>query len=679
MKKLTLAVSLILATLGITYGQSAPSQKEIEKMKKQAQAEMDKLKKDPQYKDMMEQVEKMHQPATPPKKTSPKAQDAKLAKLAPGQIPTPAQAKDRLLWYKGKKLNDSMIVTTKGQVVKYSRRSQQLTVQPPPKNPFARMTAEVNQTEKRKDEFIEMMAKSKNGYFIYPFVREGLEAIEDVDKKVAPILTSKIDLPSTPAPPPTSNKTGKGGDLTDETEIPNWIIADHAAVVSFTRAHEKDKSVDVPEPPARDFDYCEICDSTKRKEADKRDSLYMVQFSKESSEVMEKAIAIERYCELLHAPAEYDAIRADCDSGIKVIFNYQLLQCDALMDKYSKDFERLSIVARIVLSIERQRMLMGVSDETGSGDRFLRIVNAMDGADNYIDKLIKEEDYRQLLNYRWIVGIARAKALLGSDGDLQWLGPIMEKLDRFNRFRLTIDARSKMVIERDEKGQVTHTVDARLKGEEYYTIIPDETCDLRLMNTKRSQFTGEGMNGAQAMEATQFKMTTVEAKSTKATYVEPAEWITITPFARMNFCRLADTIVVYAFGPKMGTVEKWNFPKDGVQHASYVFEAMSSGFPTHDIEREVSADMDENQIMKSLTTNFSDNPTLHDMQFKNRVMLLESKAFSAQHTGGIYLIGGFSNKNTRVFDAEVDGKDGNDNPDILSARLKVILEHAPEH
>ncbi|HYV54020.1 MAG TPA: hypothetical protein VE933_05535, partial [Chitinophagaceae bacterium] len=119
MKKLTLAVSLILATLGITYGQSAPSQKGIEKMKKQAQAEMDKLKKDPQYKDMMEQVEKMHQPATPPKKTSPKAQDAKLAKLAPGQIPTPAQAKDRLLWYKGKKLNDSMIVTTKGQVVKY--------------------------------------------------------------------------------------------------------------------------------------------------------------------------------------------------------------------------------------------------------------------------------------------------------------------------------------------------------------------------------------------------------------------------------------------------------------------------------------------------------------------------------------------------------------------------------
>jgi len=216
MKKVTLVVTLILANLVITYGQHAPSQKEIEKMQKQAQAEMDKLKKDPQYKDMMEQVEKMHQPAPSPKKTSPKAQDAKLAKLSPGQIPTTAQAKDRLLWYKGKKLNDSMIVTTKGQVVKYSRRSQQLTVQPPPKNPFARMTAEVNQTEKRKDEFIEMMAKSKNGYFIYPFVREGLEAIEDVDKKVAPILTSKIDLPSTPAPPPTSNKTGKGGDLADE-------------------------------------------------------------------------------------------------------------------------------------------------------------------------------------------------------------------------------------------------------------------------------------------------------------------------------------------------------------------------------------------------------------------------------------------------------------------------------
>ena len=678
MKKVTLAVSLILANLVISYGQHAPSQKEIEKMQKQAEAQMNKLKKDPQYKEMMEQVDKMQQPATATNKTSPpKVQDAKLAKLTPGQIPTKAQAKDRLLWYKGKKLNDSMIVTTKGQVVKFSRRSQQLTVQPPPKNPFTRMSAEVNQTEKRKDEFIDMMAKSKNGYFIYPFVKEGLAAIEEVDNMVAPLLTSKINLPSVPTPPPTIGKTGKGGDLPNEMDIPNWMITDHAAVVSFTRAHEKDKAVDVTEPPARNFDYCEICDSTKRIEADRRDSMYVAQFSKETREVADKAIRIERYCELLHAPPEFDAIRADCDSAIKVIFKYQLLQCDALLDKYSKDFERLSIVARIVLAIERQRMLMGISDETGSGDRLLRIVNAMDGADDYINKLIKDEDYRQLLNYRWIVGIARAKALLGSDGDLQWLGPIMLKLDGFNRFKLTIDANSKMVIERDENSRIKHTVDARLKGEEYYTLLPDERCDLRLMNTKRSEFKGEAMNPGEATEATQFKMRVEEARSTNATLVGPKDWMTITPFARMNFCRLSDTIVVYAFGPKMGEVEQWNFPKDGVQHASYIFQAMASGFPTHDIEREVSNDMDENQIIKSLTTNFSENPTLHDMQLKNRVMLLESKAFSAEHTGGIYLISGFSNKSKTVFRAEVDGKVGNDNPDILAAKLKLIIEHAP--
>ncbi|MEO6135069.1 MAG: hypothetical protein ABIP35_07945 [Ginsengibacter sp.] len=48
----------------------------------------------------------------------------------PLQVPTQAQAKDHLLWYKGKKINDSMLVTTKAMLVLYSSKRNMVVVEP---------------------------------------------------------------------------------------------------------------------------------------------------------------------------------------------------------------------------------------------------------------------------------------------------------------------------------------------------------------------------------------------------------------------------------------------------------------------------------------------------------------------------------------------------------------------
>jgi len=56
---------------------------------------------------------------------------------------------------------------------------------------------------------------------------------------------------------------------------------------------------------------------------------------------------------------------------------------------------------------------------------------------------------------------------------------------------------------------------------------------------------------------------------------------------------------------------------------------------------------------------------------------LETQVFSAQHTGGIYLTGSISNSAVVFFKSEIDGKQNNQNPDVLAAQLKVMIEHAP--
>ena len=653
-------------------------------MMKQAQAEMEKMKKDPEMKEIMKQMEKMNQPSSTAKSSSSSSSsknNGHLINLSPSKIPTKAQATDNLFWYKGKKLNDSIMVMPTGLVIKYTKKSQEIKVQLPTKSAFNKINAELEKTEKRKDAFIETMAKSRIGYFSYPFVKQGLDAMDEVDKGLKSIAVNSMPLPSIPAAENTKTvKGGMGNENADDA--PQWVVSDAAAVMAFAQSHEHDSWVYVSPPPLRDFDYCQVCDKDKRDEANKKDSLYRDAFDKEERELLAKAIRIQRFYETTGHPPAVEKYDAQMSAAISIIIRYEKLKTEVLVKQYANDFQRLAMVASIAIGLEHQLQLMGIDAGLSTDEILARLAKGMDQLDGYVDKLISERDYRQLMNWGWIVGIYRQRELLGIGTDSTQdkttpLGAMVTKLENFNRYKLTIDGSSRLVVERDDKGVIKATAEGRLKGEEYYTIYPDTNCLLRLINNKRAEFKGEAMDQQQAMEAAQFKMKVVQAKSDNATYVSPNEWMTITPFLKMNFCKTIDTVVIYGFSPKMTETEKWNFPKEGVQHASYLFDAFEQGFPVHDIEQEATADMNENEMIKSLTSNFSANPTLHDMELKNRVMTLETQAFSAQHTGGIYLTGDTSNGAIVFFKSEIDGKQNNSNPDVLAAQLKVLIEHSP--
>src|SRR6476661_4907880 len=190
MKKLVIALLLFSSAAA---AQKKPSAAEMEKQMKAAQKEIDELEKvDPEAakmaKQMLQQMQaRTSQPAAASvnKPLPVFASPITSIKTPPGLTPpTDAQATGQLLWYKGKRINDSMLITAKGSVVLYSKKTDRIIVQPKPgSDPFKAMVEELIKSESRKQQLADQAAKMKNGFFYYPLIVECIAEVAATDKR----------------------------------------------------------------------------------------------------------------------------------------------------------------------------------------------------------------------------------------------------------------------------------------------------------------------------------------------------------------------------------------------------------------------------------------------------------------------------------------------------------------
>ena len=113
----------------------------------------------------------------------------------PVKTPTPDQATDRLLWYSGKKINDSTLVTVKAMVVQFQPKRNRVIVQPNAmSDQFRRLTEELKKSEQRKDELIDKVEGLKNGTLYYPQLVFALKYYDDFDKRYSGVVNNSIDF-----------------------------------------------------------------------------------------------------------------------------------------------------------------------------------------------------------------------------------------------------------------------------------------------------------------------------------------------------------------------------------------------------------------------------------------------------------------------------------------------------
>lgn len=412
----------------------------------------------------------------------------------PYTIPTAAQATDRLLWYKGKKINDSTLVTVKGMVVQYNKNNKKrslVKIQPLKKtDPFDSMVVEFTNGEKRKEALINQFDKLKNGFLFYPELRTALAIYDDLTERMSSVLKNTIELPemtlpATAQPEPLPMPVAKGPALDEQLPdtIPGknkdeWTAMKEALDRQMALAEQLYQQLppvhSFPAPPLHEPGMCSNCDPAIIKKQRLQDSLWLEQYQGKEQRINQMVLGAERQMALL-----------GMEGGDMILFDKLMKRAVAkatiLFERYGDEFRCSKVVMQVVLGLERQIQLLGMSDSISfNGSLFL--LKKLGMYEQYLEEQIKAKNHDFVLNLASHLGYLRQKALLGTNEHPETAADdIIQQWLQYNRFELMIE--SDFIVEkRDEEGELQFKATGALAPKEKtYGMLISYNCKYKMI------------------------------------------------------------------------------------------------------------------------------------------------------------------------------------------------------
>ena len=430
-------------------------------------------------------------------------------------VPTPDQATDRLLWYTGKKINDSTLITTRAMVVQHQTSKNRVVAQPDAINdPFKSLAEELKKTEQRKDELIDKILSLKNGVLYYPQLSGAIEYYDDFNLRYNGVIKNTIDIPEidlnqnrNSGLPLNSQRSGLNfyDPKLEEMEILiNEISVNEFSNTSFDdlpnsrdvkivlqEALAKFKSLpnpeDFPSPPEHELNICGSCDKKIVDKERKADSIWVKDYSGKEQEIMRTVLGVYRQVDLLGVEVdETDPGIWACNDAIASIFNRMDQKNAILLKKYGKDLKRSQLIAQTVLGNERQEQLLGYEREELEGG-ILGLMNKSDAAYlSYFNEQLGLKNYNFVFNFAGHLGRERQRQLLGitESGDAEseyYWNNVVEKAIDFNRFALQLDL--DFVFEKvDDEDKLELRATGSINSEEkVYVSLYRDGCSWRML------------------------------------------------------------------------------------------------------------------------------------------------------------------------------------------------------
>jgi hypothetical protein len=389
--------------------------------------------------------------------------------------PTPAQATDRLFWYKGKKVDDSTLITPEATLIRWSKPRDIIVVQQK-KDPFAKIASELGKTQKRKDKLYEKMAERKTSIMFYPAIVATFNEFDAITKTYGAAIKNTIDLP--PALRSTAFRLSKyktGGtasvNFVSPAGIPEYVQKAYQEVMASVKKYPP---IDFPEPPATDFGYClSYCDSTARKTQDSLHIVWQQEFTRYEAGIVKSSLSILKQIETLGLAKDPEAevIAAGLEKA-KLFADARIRnKVELLIRKYGKDFTRLPSVIRAAISFERQRQLFGIDIEESSPSNITNLISLLEGFDKYLEQQMDARNYNVVFNIPWIISIERQRQLLGGDENDNKIDEHISKFWAFNRFKIDVQLDFSSIDESD-CGTSTDKVSAKNHSDNYLTMVP---------------------------------------------------------------------------------------------------------------------------------------------------------------------------------------------------------------
>ena len=403
--------------------------------------------------------------------------------------PTEEQARNHLLWYTGKKVNDSTLITVKGLVVQYNKKTGKLKLRPEKStDPFDKMVSELEKSDQRKDELIDRFSRMKNGPLYYPDLVHALAMYDDLTDRYGPVLKNTIVLPQIDfgnpgrdiSYTPTSQR-GPNTSYMDLDTVPNDVVKDMIARLNaaLKEADEMEKRLPpwdhFPPPPARDPSICSACDTALLARQRKEDSIWHETFSGQESRIMAIRLGVARQIELLGIG------EGNFAANLGAFFSGRMgKKINLLNERYGKDIRYAQTVIPVILGWERQKQLLGAP---GSSEYVSTLGSAL-GTNyrKYMEEQMGLKNYNFVLNMAYHLGVARQRALLGA-GDDDNMHEFNEAL-AFDRFALSLDL--DFILERkddDDKLELRATGNLGTEQKVYVQLYLDScTWRMRLYN-----------------------------------------------------------------------------------------------------------------------------------------------------------------------------------------------------
>ncbi|MFL5811101.1 MAG: hypothetical protein ACJ749_16385 [Flavisolibacter sp.] len=446
----------------------------------------------------------------------------------------------QLLWYKGKKINDTTLITPSGNTVTFSPSGNDVAVVLAVKNDqLSGLKRAISHPSELAEKVKGMYGGQSNADMHDPIVGHVDAAVAGVVQQFQSVLDNHISFGNT-IPPVERSSSQKS----KPAAVPDNIKEMYNDVLKFVEKLRAQGNFEIPEPPGIYFDYCYPCDVARQTAFSNDSAKFIETFLSEEIANVYKAGELFLHLRYLrsHAPvdsAAIDKMYHEMHQCIYVIGTRIYSKLVAVWDRYKSDAHKICFL--VILLVKQQPWyidMLPISGFPGNAE----MAETFNAATKDIwTTARKERDYTILLNVDGILKIFTTIAALG----------IKVKEDNFVFAIYFESSQFDFFIETEAQtsGTGASMSFAKLHSTNRYSVMPDSQCHLKWIPNapNRSQYIYE-------LDAIAMRIFNGESLQ----YAGTTKFKSASPTLKLDFCdEKRDTAHFYGFDPD--GIETWTF------------------------------------------------------------------------------------------------------------------------
>jgi len=577
-----------------------------------------------------------------------------------------------LLWYKGKKINDTTVSNPTGVIFIYSPSEAIVTASyPVGKDPLQSFRNEAARSEQAMVSIDEAIAGPAGDQAAPALVVAANQVMERASQDVSMALNNTVKI-ETPPPVPT---------VQEKVEwLKTWpsdIAANYSAVIAYlSRPYSTAFTSTVP-PPDYSYDYCFPCDAARKKKYNDDSLAFMNSFLSEEYLYLDRAKSVMAW---LHktklkedTPDSALNVQARNNMFHAIVTIVERIETKVVgaWNQYKNEQAKVPFMVKLLINASRNQQLMGF--ETARFPSFLQLgATLLITIKQTLEKARQDRDYTVLLNRDNIYFIKYAQSFGLSP---EAYGLSIFALMKLWEFKVTIDANAKI-----EAKDLMESAELHYEGA--YFAYSDSACRLRWDRKGFEKSTGIGFNLIQiALRGGQYT----------GRYTGTMKYGAKRPRIRLDFCdKTRDTADFYPFFPYDG-MDSWNLGRQTDMSFQVVHRVFMSTFMDEASLRKRAMSMQQSTMDEQVSpleqqqANSGDSHratmTPKDYERAAKLLDIEDEKLKISWYNALYYFpvrGQLKNRQQVVFDETLDGKKISKFPNTVYATFHVKIKHSED-